>query len=89
MVDVRVLWEHSAAWMAVETFVAVFRVVLERGRPRVSRAQGRRSIPEQLYVAGHFPWVLDEAGSRVAAASELAVRMVRSMLECMFTVTTD
>ena len=54
-----------------------------------NKAQGRYIIPEQLYVAGHFPWVFDVAGSSVAAASELAVRMVRNMLQRMFTVMID
>ena len=42
-----------------------------------------RIIPEQLYVAGHFPWVFDVQGSTFATASELTVSRIRDERKCM------
>ena len=57
------LCEHSAAWMAVEVLAASISML--------ALFQCITSclvfiVPEQFALAGHFPFVLEVAGSRVA-----------------------
>lgn len=76
--DVLVLWEHSAAWMAVDFLAASI--------PMLALFQYITwclvfIVPEQLALAGHFPFVLEAAGSRVAVvrAPRARVRMMDLM----------
>lgn len=78
------LWEHSAAWMAFETLVAVATIRVSCAASQSRNACGTADhSPEQAGEAGYLPLVLDVAGSRVARTMAGATRTVKKLVKCI------
>lgn len=79
--EVRVLWLHSAAWMASETVSGSLR----KGVLLTACYIAEDCIIEwrayQLNVVGHLPFEFDNAGSSVAVAKAIMVATLSSCLE--------
>lgn len=73
ILDVRVLCEHSAAWISVDVSAAIWSY-------SYSFTSLGENVREHFRFEGHFPLVLEVAGSRVAAVR--AAKATRS-LKCI------